>query len=162
MSYVFTYLNLQTTQRPQRDHLSDPVPQKKVNGAYGDSEYDADVSRRSGLEIGRIGEKLKQEDKPWFEPGHVSGTISNQKNGFDLKHGIQTYPSLRSGNSAATIPPASNFASSIGMTESWKNSEEEEFLWEDVNSRLIDHGATNSSGRDHWTPDDSERMVITK
>lgn len=155
---MFTHLNLQTTQRPQRDHLSDPVHEKRVNVAYGDSEYDADVSRRSGLEIGRIGEKFKQQDKPWFE----TGTISNQKNGFDLKHGLQTYPSLRSANSAATIPPASNFGSSIGMTESWKNSEEEEFMWEDVNSRLIDHGATNSSGRDHWTPDDSERMVITK
>lgn len=150
--------SVKNAQHPQRGHLSDPVHEKKVNVAYGDSEYDANISRRSDLEIGRIGEKFKQHDKPWFEPGNVSGTISNQKNGFDIKHGFQSYPSLRSANSATTKPPASNFGSSIGMTESWKNSEEEEFMWEDVNSRLIDHGATNSSGRDHWTPDDSERM----
>lgn len=125
--------------------------------AYGDSEYDSDISRRSGFAIGRAGEKFKQ-DKPWFESGNESGTIS--KNGFDVKQGFQNYPGLRSVNSAMSIQPTNNFASSVGMNESWKNSEEEEYMWEDINSRLTEHGATNSLGRDHWTPDDSERTVI--
>lgn len=141
--------------------MIDAVHGKNVSAAFDDSEYDSIISKQSGLVSGRAGEKSKEQGlvKPWFESGTVTPTISDQRNGFDVKQG---YSALRSSTSDANLQPRQGFSSrsTSGMIKSWRNSEEEEYTWDDINSRLTtDHGAVGSSGRDRWTPDDSERTV---
>lgn len=157
---------MQSIQHPQREQLSDVSHGKNSSVAFDDSEYDSIISKRSGLGIGRAGENFNQQvlDKPWFETGSVTPTISDQGNSFEINPKFPSYPALRSSNSNANMQPRPNLPSrSIsGMTKSWKNSEEEEYMWDDITSRLTDHGAMSSSGRDRWTPDDSERTVSSK
>ncbi|KAL4273213.1 hypothetical protein GQ457_13G012630 [Hibiscus cannabinus] len=50
--------------------------------------------------------------------------------------------------------------SSNAIPSSWKNSEEEEFMWE-MHSRLSQHDTaniSNNSRKDHWIPDVSEKL----
>ncbi|KAL3532051.1 hypothetical protein ACH5RR_005572 [Cinchona calisaya] len=152
---------LKNIQHPQREQLSDAVHGKIGSSAYDNSEYNAIISKPSLLGIGRADEKFKEQvlDKPWFESGGVTPTISDKGNGFDPKLGFPSNLARRSSNSNAIMQsrPSLPSRSISEMSKSWKNSEEEEYMWDDINSRLSDHGAMSSSGRDRWTPDGSER-----
>ncbi|KAL3536153.1 hypothetical protein ACH5RR_004614 [Cinchona calisaya] len=150
-------------QHPQREQLSDAAREKHIAAAFDDSEYDSVISKQSRHGIGGAGEKFKEQvlDKHWFEYGSITPTptMAEHGNAFDVKHGFPSYPALRSSNSNTSMQPRPSFPSrSTGeMTKNWKNFEEEEYMWDDINSRVNDQSAISSSGRDRWTPDDSER-----
>ncbi|CAI9783121.1 unnamed protein product [Fraxinus pennsylvanica] len=148
-------------QRPRKDQVNEPASAKNLT--HGDSDYGSDSSKHSGLGIGRGSEKLKQHGfgKPLYESGgNVSEKILDQQNGFDMKHGFQSYLAHESTNSNSHLELKNIFAnkSSSGMSRSWKNSEEEEYTWDDINSRPADSGAVDISDKDLWIPDDFERL----
>ncbi|KAK8705183.1 hypothetical protein V6N13_048790 [Hibiscus sabdariffa] len=92
----------------------------------------------------------------------VTEAISRQRNGFNIKHGSQNYPTSKSVNADPRLLARQNIAarSSNAMPNSWKNSEEEEFMWE-MYSRLSQHDAaniSNNSRKDHWIPDVPEKL----
>lgn len=157
---------LQNVQPPSRDSPSETVHEKNIGSPYGDYEYGSDLSRNSSSGTGRTGGRIEQgHDKPWYGTGgSVAETISSQKNGFNIKHGFPNYRAPKPEYSDAHLKPTQSIANRSGsaMSSSWKNSEEEEFMWDDMNSRLTDQHASNvsnDSSKDQWTTDDSEKLV---
>ncbi|XP_039022483.1 polyadenylation and cleavage factor homolog 4-like [Hibiscus syriacus] len=96
----------------------------------------------------------------------VTEAISSQRNGFNVKHGSQNYPASKSGNADPRLLARQNISgrSSNATLSSWKNSEEEEFMWE-MHSRLSQHDAvniSNNSRKDHWILDASEKLDLER
>ena len=116
--------------------------------------------------IGRTSGKVTDQglNRTWHgTTNSVTETISSQRNGFNIKHGSQNYSASKFVNADPRLKATHNIAgrSSSGLSSSWKNSEEEEFMWE-MHSRLSEHDAANISNysrKDHWTPDVSEKLV---
>lgn len=136
--------------------------EKRTTAAYADFEYGSDLSRSSG-----IGRRVVDEgrDKPWSSAGNnLAEKLSGQRNGFNIKLGYENYPAAKSANTDARLLPMQNFSSNNNRASSanWKNSEEEEFMWGEMNSMLTGHGAPaihSSTGKDQWTPEDSDNSV---
>ncbi|XVF07741.1 hypothetical protein REPUB_Repub06bG0166100 [Reevesia pubescens] len=139
-------------------------PDRAVSTAarpYGDPSVKMNTP---GMGIVRTSGKVTDQahDRPWFgTTSSVTETISSQRNGFNIKHGSQNYSASKSVKADPRIQATRNFGgrSSSGLSSSWKNSEEEEFMWE-MHSRLSEHDAaniSNNSRKDSWTPDVSEK-----
>lgn len=83
-------------------------------------------------------------DKTWYgTAGSVAEKISSQKNGFNIKQGLPNYQAPKPAYADAQLKSTHNIAhrSSTVMSSSWKNSEEEEFMWDDMNSKSTALGA---------------------
>ncbi|XP_071696816.1 polyadenylation and cleavage factor homolog 4-like [Rutidosis leptorrhynchoides] len=57
----------------------------------------------------------------------------NARNSFDIKHGLPNYSVPRSATSDVKLPPIKKVGGREA-TRSWKNSEEEEYMWDDASS----------------------------
>lgn len=130
----------------QKEQLNERIREKSTSAAYGDPEYVSDLSRGSGFGLRITGEKLKEErcDKSWYNS--ANGKILSQRNGLDLKHGVQSL-SQNTANSDAHPQPTHSLAnrSSTLMDRSWQSSDEEEYMWDDVNSADKDQRASEDS-----------------
>ena len=157
--FLLIFENYQNIQRSHRDVFNEPVLEN-IGDTFRDYDYGSDLSQTPGTGVGRTSRKVTDQghDRPWY--GATSGvaeTISSQRNGS------QNYSASKSVNADPRLQATQNIAgrSSSGLSSSWKNSEEEEFMWE-MHSRLSDHDATNisnNSRKDRWTPDVSEKLV---
>jgi pre-mRNA cleavage complex 2 protein Pcf11 len=138
---------LQNNQRTQRDAFNDSVPDKSIGGAYGDNEYNSSLSNNLGSGVGRTGNRLI---------GGVAETLSGQRSGFSLKHGFSNHEAPKPMNL-----DAHNIRNSV-MSRNWKNSEEEEFVWDEMNSGLPDHVPNVSSNlsSDQWMADDDNLVSL--
>jgi pre-mRNA cleavage complex 2 protein Pcf11 len=116
-----------------------------------------------------MGEKNKKffigqrQENPWYgTSSNAAELISGQRNGFNMKHGFPNYPASKSSMVDLHLQPTQRIErSETGISANWKNSEEEEYIW-DMHFRLSDHntaGLSNNSRKDHWIPDDLDKMV---
>ncbi|XP_022934683.1 uncharacterized protein LOC111441800 isoform X1 [Cucurbita moschata] len=147
-------------QRPVRDAPNDLAQEKNVAAAYLDYECGSDLSRTSG-----VGRRVVDEgqDKSWSLAGNnLAEKLSGQRNGFNNKLGYENYPAPKSANTGARLLPMQKFSSGSSnrvLSTNWKNSEEEEFMWGEMNPMLTGHGApaiASSTGKDQCTPEDSD------
>ncbi|KAF8403223.1 hypothetical protein HHK36_011322 [Tetracentron sinense] len=150
-------------QHPQREPLSEPVHGKNSGVGFGDYEYGSDLSRHVDLGTRRASENVTERGlaKSLYRAGsNVAEVIAGQRNGFDIQYGVLNHRGPKSAQAFDQLEPKQPVAnrSSRGVSRNWKNSEEEEYMWDDMNSRLSDHGAPDSSRRDSWTPDDAEKL----
>lgn len=146
---------------PQREALRETSLQKQGGAGYGDYEFASGVSRPLSTSVGKSSERLIDQgyDKRWFGTGReVEESIPSQRNGYDIKRGISSYTATRStsGNVPSQQTPPRSGAE---MSRSWKNSEEEEYMWDDLGTRVTDSAAAISgTKRDVWSSDDLENL----
>ncbi|XP_077235866.1 pre-mRNA cleavage complex 2 Pcf11-like protein isoform X2 [Tasmannia lanceolata] len=155
----WTDLPVKNVQRPQREQLNEPILDRNPNAGYGDYE------RQSDIEIGKSWERIAEQglEKPWYGAGSADSTVG-QKNSFDIPNVYGNHRPHRSTQASSQLHPAQAIASrsSRGTSGNWKNSEEEEYMWEDMNSRLTDHGGTHNSRKDGLNPDDAKEPVSSQ
>ncbi|KAK1300648.1 hypothetical protein QJS10_CPB13g00795 [Acorus calamus] len=148
-------------QRYQSNILKEPVRGKDSLSVYGDHEFTSDLPRTADLRTRRSSEKMADRgpDKVWSGPGRdVSETAVDKRNGFDANHAYGNYHAFRSSEAALQIPPTKDISSKGEVTSgSWKNSEEEEYMWDDMHSRFTDRGWTDSSLKSNWSHDALEK-----
>ncbi|KAL4310541.1 hypothetical protein GQ457_01G015780 [Hibiscus cannabinus] len=136
-----------------------------MTGTLANSKDDYERPDRVDITAGRpYGDPYVKMNTYGVGIGRASFTeaISNQRNGFNIKHGSQNYPASKSVNVDPRLLTRQNIAgrSSNVMPNSWKNSGEEEFMWE-MHSRLSQQDAaniSNNSMKDHWILDVSEKL----
>ncbi|XP_044473500.1 polyadenylation and cleavage factor homolog 4-like isoform X2 [Mangifera indica] len=166
-SWVEPSVKMHSFRHSYREAQCEPIPRKNIGETYGEYEYGSDLLQNSGLGIGRTtGRVIDQgNDKSWGGVGNnIAETISGQRNSSNNKHSFPNYPVSKSANADLHLQPTQKISSrsSSGMSSSWKNSEEEEFMWE-MHSRLSDNDAASIpiiSRKDRWTPDDPEKLEI--
>lgn len=159
---------MQNIQRSNRDAYNDSVPEKGIGTSYGGNEYGSDLSRNSGLGIGRTSGRVPElvHDKDWYKTGNgAAEMMSGQRNGFSLKRGLSNHEAPKSTNLDEHNQPSQSLTSikSGVLSSSWKNSEEEEYMWDEMNPGLTDRGASNVSNnlsKDHWTADDDNLVSL--
>lgn len=139
-------------QRTHRDPFDDSVPEKSISASYEDNEHGSNLSRNLGMGIGRTDgkvAKLGHRNLYGKAAAGVSGTISGQRNSVGLKHSF-------SNTEASMHQPTRNITGIQRnvISSSWKNSEEEEYSWDEMNAGLTGHGVRNNLGNDAWTADD--------
>ncbi|CAL0317066.1 unnamed protein product [Lupinus luteus] len=146
-------------QRGHRDALNAPVPENSIVAYYGGNEYGSDISRNLVSGMGRAGGRVTElgcDKSPLKSGSGVAGTISGKRNAFSLRHKFS--------NTEAHLQPTQQFPSIQNnvMSSTWKNSGEEEFMWDEMHSGLTDHGApkaTNNGNEDPCTDDDENLEV---
>ncbi|XP_058771215.1 polyadenylation and cleavage factor homolog 4-like [Vicia villosa] len=145
-----------SNQHTHRDPFNDPVPEKSISASYGGGEHGSNLSRNMGMGIGRTDGSITElgHRNLYNKAAGVSGTISGQRNGVGLKHSFSNTEATTI--SDAQHQPTRNITGikRNAMSNSWKNSEEEEYMWDDMNIGLTSHGVRNNLGNDAWTADD--------
>ncbi|KAG5083915.1 hypothetical protein JHK82_054080 [Glycine max] len=155
-------INMLNNQHTHRDVFNDSVPEKSMDGSsYGGSEYSSVISSNLVSGAGRTGSKLIDlgHDKTWFKTdGGDADTTSGQRNGFNLKRSYSNREAPKLTNLDAHRQPRQSTTDIRNnlMSGNWKTSEEEEFMWGEMNIGLTDHGANVSSNlsTDTWMADD--------
>ncbi|CAL1398364.1 unnamed protein product [Linum trigynum] len=150
--------------RSQITPQSDPIEEKNIGPLYGDLDYGTDSPRNSILGSGRLGARAAEQSqpKPWYGASSgVSQKLTDPRKAFRMKHGVPEHLIPKS-TKAVHLQPTDSIARKRGnsISTSWKNSEEEEFMW-DMHSRLPDQDVTTISDisrKDTWTPSDPQNL----
>lgn len=128
--------------------------------AYADSDYGSGVLGRSGMASGRMTEHLKEPsyDRPWDESSSDMIGMPHQKNGFGLKHGLESYVAHESADFDSDLQQNKNISSrdTNGMRENWKDSEEEEYRWSEMNSGPA---VADAPAKNRFAPGSYDRLV---
>ncbi|KAL2933591.1 Polyadenylation and cleavage factor-like protein 4 [Bienertia sinuspersici] len=137
--------------RSQREALRESSLQKQGGVAYGDYEYAPGLSRP----LGATGVKSSERaiGQRWLGAGReVEESILGERNGYDVNRGVPKYSAGRQGIS--NIPSGQNKPRvAAEISRSWKNSEEEEYMWDDLGTKAIDLGATAVPKKEIWSED---------
>lgn len=160
---------MQNEQRARRGAFNDSVLEKSIGASYGSNEYGSNISRNLGLGIRRPGGRVTESghDKSWYsKSGVVAGTMSGQGNGLGLKYSFLNTEAPKSMILDVHHQPTQNISSTRTsvISASWKNSEEEEYTWDEMNSGLTVHGASTVSNlsKNSWTADDENLVSLVE
>ncbi|XP_058070273.1 uncharacterized protein LOC131219242 isoform X2 [Magnolia sinica] len=149
---------------PQREQLDEPAHEKSLGAGYGDNEFVSDLPQLSDLGAGKANDRVavRRREKPLYGTGSSDAeTTAAERNGSDISNAYGNYQAPRPSQALTQMHAPNNMAtrSSKGMLENWKNSEEKEYMWEDMNSRLKDHGGAENSQKDGWNYDGVEKPI---
>ncbi|EEC85078.1 hypothetical protein OsI_32429 [Oryza sativa Indica Group] len=144
-------------QRAQRDPFSNPIHEKQDRDmrVLGFSN----ISQQAVVGTGLVRAKPKGQDGSGG-PYYTAGVGSSEEQ-FDRRSNFYANKDVRPSGSVrldgALLPTPVSNSDRIGRpssNKSWKNSEEEEYMWDDVRSQGADYGGTSSTRKREWIPDD--------
>ncbi|ONK71227.1 uncharacterized protein A4U43_C04F6190 [Asparagus officinalis] len=130
-------------QRTQRELTNDPIYEKKGLRDVKDRPFSSVLPRQPATEVGRISEKNKEQDE-LDKSYNTSETVISRRNGFD----VNNYRGSTFAQAERQLPSVhlNNTNKSIqAVSKNWKNSEEEEYMWDDMDPKLTDHGGNSRS-----------------
>ncbi|CAH8363257.1 unnamed protein product [Eruca vesicaria subsp. sativa] len=146
-----------TIRRPQRDTLSEPLYEKDIESIAEEYDYAPDLPHNSRPVLKKVGPRVTDDgsEKQWYDAmSRGSDLTSGQREGLHTKSRISNYATARLENSESGGP-----SRNIGVPyDSWKNSEEEEFMW-DMHSRVSETDVAAINPKiEFQASDESERL----
>ncbi|XP_051130402.1 polyadenylation and cleavage factor homolog 4-like isoform X2 [Andrographis paniculata] len=135
-----------------KDKVKEAVRDNSSTIPYIESEYGNSVAGSLSLGGRKVSEKVKDQGLGMSQ--HESGRNATGRV-FNIKNGLYT-----SANSNSHLQLKQNFASRgpNGITESWKNFEEEEFMWDEMVNKPTEHYAADSPAKDNLMTDSIENL----
>ncbi|XP_021743324.1 polyadenylation and cleavage factor homolog 4-like [Chenopodium quinoa] len=143
---------------PQRESLRESSLPKQGGAVYGDYDIASGLSRPLSTSGGKPSERTVGQR--WTGAGREGEeSISGERNGYDIKHGIPKYAAGRPASSGLpSVLKQPRIAPEI--SGSWKNSEEEEFMWDDLGTK-VDPSAASITKKEIWS-DDPEKVEFNR
>ncbi|KAJ0258949.1 Pre-mRNA cleavage complex 2 Pcf11-like protein [Hirschfeldia incana] len=146
-----------TIRRTQKDSLSEPLFEKDIESIAEEYDYASDLPHNARPLIKKVGPRITDDGsgKQWYEAmSRGPNLIGDPREGLHTKSRISNYATARLENLESSGP-----SRNVGVTyDSWKNSEEEEFMW-DMHSRLSETDvATINPKIEFQASDESERL----
>lgn len=130
-------LKMQTF-RPQREALRESSLQKQGGGGYGNNDFASNLARPSRALVGKPSQTLVGQgyNQRWLG---ASGDAEESRNEYDVKRGISNYTAPRlAGVHIPSMQSSPRKRSSAEISSNWKNSEEEEYIWDDLGTGVKD------------------------
>lgn len=167
MLLAFEYiLILENLQRAQRGRSNESLNELNLGPSYGsDQEFVAHLPQEIGFtRKGVDNVAIKKVNKPsWYEDHGtaLSNPGLNHTNRVDFSHAYKSSRDPRTvfaNRNKHTDQTIMNRIGS-GATESWKNSEEEDYIWDDEHSGVIDADGLDNSGKDIRGTEDAENSI---
>ncbi|KAG6486144.1 hypothetical protein ZIOFF_054714 [Zingiber officinale] len=150
-SRQWTSLPSKNMERPQQERVNSAAHGTKVIKLARDYEYSSDFPQEPDLGIGRLTGRLKDHDghDRLFYGAGVAATEAQhtRRNEFDVKQSYGVSHVLGSKQASirlSSLDSGGMERKKLEATGCWKNAEEEEFVWDDIKTRM-DLGGTNSS-----------------
>ncbi|CAN6452370.1 unnamed protein product [Victoria cruziana] len=173
------------------EKLIEPVYDKRSGSGYLDYEIISDPPNHQKVANKWSGERTTEgnegTDETWLRGtgSNKANTLLGQKNSYDTSRLssrglVDSYGNNRASRSGGTLPQLDSASGipSLGTRNTlrnWKNSDEEEFVWDDMSSRVtdvIEADALRKGGHNHdysakplgermrkWMPADSEPLA---
>lgn len=156
--------HMQSSQHQSRNDSNESEYGQKISTGYADYNYGMDPIRSSDMGIERPDERLAERDtgmeRSWYgeRESSITSVTYNQRNSYDWQklpaRGplIDAYGNYRGPKSAPGpllhVHPAPEITNRSRIaSRNWQNSEEEEYMWEDMSARSGDHGMLNDKPR---------------
>ncbi|KAI4378686.1 hypothetical protein MLD38_016130 [Melastoma candidum] len=162
------YLELQriqqssrATQLAQRNRVGDPIQDVNDDDViYGDYKVGLNLSRTLDLGAGRTAGRSELRQGRLYVSADADGPSTTQRHGFPAKIGDSGYPVPKLADFDSHPQSTVTNRSGRGISDNWKNSEEEEYMWDTVDPRLRDHSVENPANarKGSWVQGDSEDM----
>ncbi|CAL9185598.1 unnamed protein product [Musa hybrid cultivar] len=157
---------LQNMQQPQKELVNNVICEKKGLKDVRDHVYASDISRESDPGIGRVSERLKdrdEHDKTYYGAGMAATEAQlNRRKGFDVNHSNGSNQVSGSANASAqltSVDLVDTDRSKLEASRSWKISEEEEYLWDEMKTRKTDYGGTNYLQKVGWNNNKADKTA---
>ncbi|RWW53001.1 hypothetical protein BHE74_00040530 [Ensete ventricosum] len=131
-----------------------------------DHVYASDISRESDPGIGRVSERLKdrdEHDKTYYGAGMAATEAQlNRRKGFDVNHSNgsnQVSGSTKASAQLTSVDLVDTDRSKLEASRSWKISEEEEYLWDEMKTRTTDYGGANYLQKVGWNNNEADKTA---
>ncbi|TKW31908.1 hypothetical protein SEVIR_2G137100v4 [Setaria viridis] len=145
-------------QRTQRDPFSNPVNEKQAGRDVRGLGF-SNISQQAVVGTGQVRSKSKGQDGiggPYYATG-----VGSSEEQFDRRSNFYASKDVRPSGpvrlDSALLPTPSIDPDRIGRpssNKSWKHSEEEEYVWDDVHSQAADYGSNSTVRKGEWMVDD--------